>query len=141
MPNFSATLKAEITRLAAKEVRRGTSALKSASARYRREIAWLKREIKQTMKHVNFLVSQHAGEAPATVREGQQIRYSAKWLKKHRAKLDLTAQEYGKLAGVSGISIYLWENGKNKPRAKHLPVLAALRGLGKKEARIKLALT
>ncbi|GMV82489.1 MAG: hypothetical protein AMXMBFR7_36730 [Planctomycetota bacterium] len=31
-------------------------------------------------------------------------------------------------------SIYIWESGKTKPRAAQVVALAALRGLGKREA-------
>ena len=67
-----------------------------------------------------------------------QVRFSPRWLKRHREKLDLSAQEYAKLVGVSPLSIYGWEKGKAKPRKQHLPALAGLRGLGKREVRLKL---
>ena len=140
MPNFSTVIKQEISRLAAKEVRKGTPALKRASARYRREIASLKREIGQAVKRLSFLLKQHAGSAPVRVAKNQQIRFSPKWLKRHREKLDLSAQEYAKLIGVSALSVYGWEKGKSTPRNKHLPALAAVRGMKKREARIKLEL-
>ena len=93
MPNFATTIKQEITRLAAKEVRKGTPGLKRASIRYRREIASLKREIGQAVKRLNFLLKQHAASTPVRAAKGQQIRFSPKWLKRHREKLDLSAQQ------------------------------------------------
>ena len=140
MPNFASTLKAEISRLAAKEVRKGTPLLKRASARYRREIAAMKREISQVVKRIDFLLKLQPKVAPAAISDKQQIRFSAKWLQRNREKLDLSANEYAKLIGVSPLTIYGWEKGKSKPRAKHLPALAAIRGLGKREARVKLEL-
>jgi DNA-binding XRE family transcriptional regulator len=38
------------------------------------------------------------------------------------------------LLGASGQSIYKWEDGKVRPRAKHMPAIAALRILGRKQA-------
>jgi hypothetical protein len=43
------------------------------------------------------------------------------------------------LIGVSGLSIYHWEAGKARPRAKHMPAIAALRSMSKKQAAEKLA--
>ena len=61
-------------------------------------------------------------------------RFSAKGLKSLRARTGLSAADFGRLAGVSGQSIYHWEAGKTTPGAKQRAALAALRGLGKREA-------
>jgi hypothetical protein len=37
------------------------------------------------------------------------------------------------------LTIYHWEAGKSKPRKKQLPAIAAIRGLGKREALARLA--
>ena len=62
------------------------------------------------------------------------FRFSAKGLASHRKRLGLSAHDCGILLGASGQSIYKWEDGKARPRAKHLPAIAALRTLGKKQA-------
>jgi len=49
------------------------------------------------------------------------------------------AKDYGKLIGVSGLTVYHWEAGKAKPRRRQLPAIAAVRGLGKREAAARLA--
>jgi len=36
----------------------------------------------------------------------------------------LSAADYGKLVGVSGLTIYNWEGGKAKPRQEKIAVLA-----------------
>jgi DNA-binding transcriptional regulator YiaG len=51
----------------------------------------------------------------------------------------LSADDIGLLVGASGQSVYNWESDKARPRAQHLPALAALRTLGKKEAAAVLA--
>ncbi|MGZ5196264.1 MAG: hypothetical protein ACXWB8_12570 [Ramlibacter sp.] len=43
------------------------------------------------------------------------------------------------MLGVSGQSIYKWEEGKTRPRASQLPAIAALRKMGKREANARLA--
>jgi hypothetical protein len=44
----------------------------------------------------------------------------------------------GLLLGVSGQSIYHWEAEKSRPRPAQLQAIAALRKLGKREARRRL---
>jgi len=56
-----------------------------------------------------------------------------------RRRLALSAEECGLLVGTSSQSIYNWEQGKARPRASHLPAIAALRALGKREAAAKIA--
>ena len=56
-----------------------------------------------------------------------------------RKKLGLTANEMGALIGVSGQSIYKWEQGKAKPRASQLKTISAVRKMGKREVAQKLA--
>ena len=55
-------------------------------------------------------------------------------LRKHRAKLGISAADYARLVGVAGLTIYNWEKGRSKPQAKQLAALAAVRGLGQREA-------
>jgi DNA-binding transcriptional regulator YiaG len=62
----------------------------------------------------------------------------AKGLHSHRARLGLSAKDYGRLAGVSAQTIYSWERRKSVPRAQQRASLAAVRGLGKREARTRL---
>jgi DNA-binding transcriptional regulator YiaG len=66
------------------------------------------------------------------------VRFSARSVKAQRARLGLSAKDFGRLVGVSALSIYAWESGKSRPRKKQLPGLAAVRHLGKREARQRL---
>jgi DNA-binding transcriptional regulator YiaG len=139
--NIATALKSEISRVARKEVRAEVSALKSASSRYRSDIAELKRRIVQLERLVGKLgkgtrkrVAGASDIPPATV-----TRYSAKNLAALRKKLGLSAADFGKLLGVSGASIYLWEEGKTRPREKNMPAIARVRAMGKKAAAEALA--
>ena len=44
-----------------------------------------------------------------------------------------------KFVGVSGLTIYNWEHEKSRPRQAQLAALVAVRGIGKREALMKLA--
>ena len=60
MPNFAQSIKNEITRLARKEIRSQTLALRKSSAQHRKEIAELKRqatELKTEVKRLEKLCS------------------------------------------------------------------------------------
>jgi DNA-binding transcriptional regulator YiaG len=46
----------------------------------------------------------------------QKSRLRIDGLKAHRTRLGLSAKDYGKLLGVSSLTVYNWENGKSKPR-------------------------
>ena len=138
MPNIATVLKTEIARLARKEVRAEVESLRKASTAYRREIADLKRKVAQLergLKATSKAIPAPKAPAPA---ESSRMRITAAGIRTLRTKLGLSAADMGKLAGVSGQSIYHWEQGKSVPRKSQLPKLIALRGLGKKEARARL---
>jgi DNA-binding XRE family transcriptional regulator len=140
MPNVAALLKQEITRLARKEGRGAVDPLKKASAQHRRAIAALRRQIAQLQRQLATLgrrLEKGAGAAPAAPEE-PKVRFVARGLHSRRARLGLSAAEYGKLVGVSAQSIYNWEQGAARPRAAQLAALVALRGIGKRQARERL---
>jgi DNA-binding transcriptional regulator YiaG len=70
--------------------------------------------------------------------EAKGVRFSARSVKAQRAHLGLSAKDFGRLVGVSALTIYSWESGKSRPRAKQLAGLAPIRRLGKREARQRL---
>lgn len=69
---------------------------------------------------------------------GANIRFRSRRLAAHRAKLGLSAKDYGALIGVSPLSIYKWEGGNVRPRDAQLKAIASVRGLGKREAAARL---
>jgi len=139
MANIASLLKSEISRVARKEVRGETAGLKKAVSSYRSEIAALKRRALALEAELRRLGKAKA--LPAAVEEAtpRAQRFSPKGLASQRKRLGLSALECGLLVGASGQSIYNWEDGKARPRAKHLQALAALRGMGKKDAAARLA--
>lgn len=141
MPNIANLLKSEIARVARKQVRAETQGLKQAIAPYRAQIAELKRRTRQLELQVNRLgrvAARAASAGPAEPAGARNLRFSAKGLAAQRQRLGLSAQAFGALIGASGQSVYKWEEGKTRPRAKHLPVIASLRTIGKKEAAARL---
>ena len=142
MSTFANQLKSEISRLAKKEVRAETQALKKASAQYRSEIAALKRRIAGLEAQVKKL-GKGAGRgrtanAVANDESGPSRRFRVDGFAAMRKKLGVSAAEMGKLLGVSAQSVYHWETGKTKPRASQLVAIAAVRKMGKKTVAAKL---
>ena len=142
MPNVAAVLNEEIRRLAKREIKANTSSTKGAVAQFRRDIAKLKRQMQTQAKEIAFLKAQEKKRLGEPQINGEKeldgVRFSARSVKAQRARLKLSAADYGKLVGVSGLTIYSWESGKSRPRPKQFAALVAVRGLGRREAVKKL---
>ena len=159
MANLASALKEEISRLARKEIRQQTAGTAKTAAQCERDIAALKRQIDDLRHKLSSLRTQDtpgsaAGKkaasenastknqpAKAAAGSGEQssrARFSAKGLKASRVRLGLSADNYGKLVGVSGLSIYNWEQGKARPRESSIAALMAIKGIGKREAARRL---
>ncbi|MBS0341748.1 MAG: helix-turn-helix domain-containing protein [Proteobacteria bacterium] len=136
MANIASVLKSEISRIARKEVRSEIDNLKKASAQHRSAIAQLRREVSELQKQLKRAGNAAAAEARVAKSKvaGIPRRFSASRLAAHRSKLGLSAASYGKLVGMSGATIYLWEQGKSRPNEEQLHRLAAVRELGKRAA-------
>jgi DNA-binding transcriptional regulator YiaG len=141
MPNIATVLKEEILRLARKEVRRQTSVLWKASAQYRKDIAEMKRRVSDLRRKVTPLEKQVLKNAPAQTAEtdADHVRFTAKGLRSQRQRLGLSAANYGKLVGVTGQTIYSWEQETSRPRKQQVARIASLRHLGKREVLARLA--
>lgn len=142
MPNIAGVLKDEIARIARKEVRAQTEEFKKASAQYRAHIAALRRRVDELERQLKR-VGKASGRASAASTaegddEGTPRRFSATRLAAQRSKLGLSAADFATLLGVSGQSVYKWEHGESRPRARQLEAIAALRGIGKREAQARL---
>jgi DNA-binding XRE family transcriptional regulator len=141
MTTFVNQLKSEIARIAKKEIRAETQQLKKASAQYRSDIAALKRHIVALEATVKKLSKGQLKPVLKVDKESSTpLRFRASGFATLRKKLDLSAEQMGKLIGVSAQSIYHWEAEKSRPRASQLPAIAAARKLAKKEAWAKLGL-
>jgi DNA-binding XRE family transcriptional regulator len=140
MPNIGSVLKEEIIRLSRKESRSQIDPTKKAAIRQRREVAELRRQVAQLTRQVGLLSRKTLGASVIVPPDGnhQPARFRAKGLRVQRERLGLSADDFGKLLGVSAQSIYNWEHEKARPRAEQLAKVAALRGIGKREAKARL---
>lgn len=140
MSNLASQLKAEISRIARKEIRTETQALKKASTQYRADIAALKRRIAEQDRVIARLrKNKPAVETSETPEVSPQLRFRADGFANLRKKLGLSAAGMGKLLGVSLQTVYHWEKGQSKPRASQMQRIAEVRKLGKRGAAERLA--
>jgi len=140
MANIAGVLRQEILRLARKEIRNQTSALKKASVQYRRDIAELKRRASDLQRKLTPIEKRVLREVPAQAAEVEtdRVRFTAKGLRSQRKRLGLSAADYGKLVGVTGQSIYSWEQETSRPRKQQVMRIASIRHMGKREAQARL---
>lgn len=147
MTNLASLLKSEISRVARKELRAQVLPLKKTVTAQRAEIAALKRGLKEAQQQLRRLGKSTAitkNAAPHVDARGADApskspRFSAKGLRSLRARLALSAKDFGLLVGASGQAVYLWEKEKTKPSPRLLPAIAALRTMGKKQAAERVA--
>ena len=141
MANLLSLLNDRIYRVARREVRGQIQKTQRLAAQHRRDIAAIKRQVAALARTVAFLEKQEqrrVASPPALPQEAKGVRFSARSVKAQRARLGLSAKDFGGLVGVSALTIYSWESGKSRPRQKQLAGLAAVRRLGKREARKRL---
>lgn len=140
MPNIASALKSEIARVSRKEIRAEMSSLQNTVSGYRSQIAGMRKRmdaLEKALKRAGKTMPQRepeiADEGPSSAR-----RFSAKGFASHRQRLGLSAAAMAKLLGVSALSVYKWESGKTKPRAKQIEAIASVRDIGRGEALAKL---
>lgn len=138
MPNLSSVLKSEITRLARKEIKTAVDPLRKANAGYRREIAELKRQVAALQRDLRAAAKAPRPNQSEETSPRTGTRFVAKGVKSLRARLGLSAADFGRLVGASGQSVYNWEAGKTVPQERQKAALVAVRGLGKREAAKRL---
>lgn len=142
MINLNTVLNDRIARIARKEIKAQTGATKKATVRYRSEIATLKRQIGVLTKQLSALQKQlgpQLAQQPTEVPDG--VRFSARSVKAQRARLGLSARQFGQLLDVAPLTVYAWEGGKSRPRAAQFARLVGIRDIGRREALRRLGIT
>lgn len=142
MPNLGAVLKDEIRRLSRRStkplympLKRDVAELKRIVVDQRREIENLKRNNTRLLADLNSRIAR-LPEVPQ--QEAEHVRISPRIIKAQRTRLGLSQDEFAKLLGVSGHSVFLWEHEKAAPRPKVKAAFASVRNLGRREARQRL---
>ena len=143
MNNFSNAFRAEIVRMARKELKPELQSLRKAITSHRSEIAALKREVKAMSSQLKAAQRQFKSadgpQAKAAVDEGapkkpKPFEFKAQALLEKRTALGVTQKEIAQLLGVSSLSVYKWESGQVHPRAAQLGRIVEVLKLGKRKA-------
>jgi DNA-binding transcriptional regulator YiaG len=138
MPNIASALKAEIGRVARKELRGETDPLKKTLSQYRTQIAALKRRIEALERQQKQSAKLTIPKASEQSARESSLRFRPSGFAAHRKRLGLSAREMGLLLDASALSVYKWESGQARPRSNHLEAIADIRKLGKREAAKRL---
>jgi len=143
--NIAQVLKAEISRISKREAKALTSTTRSTAIQLKKTVADLKVRLallEKEYKRLNVIVINLASTqpAPAEAPEGRAW-ISGKGVKTLRRKTGLSQKEFGMLTGVSPRAVTLWESqaGMLKLRDATKKAIMAVRGIGKAEARKRLA--
>lgn len=131
MANIASVLKSEVARVARKEVRAEIEGLRKANSQHRSAIAELRRELAAVQKQLKQADRERTASAKEQTAAERKHRFSATRLAAHRTKLGLSAADYGRLVGMSGATIYLWEQGKTRPRPEQVQQLGLLKAMSR----------
>lgn len=147
MTAFSDAFRAEVLRMARKEIKGELGNLRKTVTTQRSEIAALKREVKELVSQVKGLhkavARQAAPGAPVQdsevpARRGRRFQFRAEALAAKREQLGISQQAMGALLESSTLSVARWEGGKAMPRAAQLERIQVVLKMGKREALGKL---
>ena len=145
MNTFSNAFRAEVVRMARKELKPELQGMRKALTLHRSEIAALKREVKALASQLK--ATQRKAKTVEVPKEkvqaavGKQPRsgsFGPQALLDKRTALGLTQKEMATLLDASSLSVYKWESGQVQPRAAQLVRIAEVLRMGKREALAKL---
>jgi DNA-binding transcriptional regulator YiaG len=134
-------IKAEIQRLARREIRSTFRPLKREVRSMRLKLSGLMKGF-GTLNRITKEQVQRASEQFKLESSPEEIkiaRFSPARIRALRLKKGLSQKEFGMLIGVSLGTVVLWEKGKITPKAERKGALIALRKLKKREIKRVLA--
>ncbi len=146
MPDLNKPIREEITRLTRKELKQALAAQKAVNTALKKSLSSLKAECAQLRRDVKAIQKRlprpvEPKKAEVSESKLKRFRPTSTTVKTLRAKLGLSQGDFAKLVGVSPQAVYLWEgkDGTLKLRSHAKAALFAVRSLGKREAKARLA--
>lgn len=140
IPSLAKSLRAEIRRLAGREVEKAMKrlgrmqkqmrSLRAAHTKAGRDAARLEKRLAQAT------VGRTAAGTPG--RPGRRVAVGGDDIRALRARFDMTRVEFAKLLDVSPGSVFGWEKGKTTPRGATVARLGAAKKLGVRAARARV---
>jgi len=138
MGKIETAFRAEVARLARKEIKSLCGPMGHDVRRLRRTVARLGKAVASLEKAAREWAAEmqaEKAELKAPTPEVESARFSPGLIRKLRTRLGLSQADFGTLVGVSTLSVGLWEHGKTSPRGSNRTALVALRKLGKRDVR------
>ena len=142
MGKIETTLRAEIVRLAKKEIRAACQPLAAEVRTLKRKVAELTKAVRAFEPVAKEAKAKRAEEATRLQAEPAEVgkaRMTGGLIKKLRKRLGLSQSDLGKLLGVTGAAVVFWEKGRSRPTAEKKAGLVALRKLGRRDVKRLLA--
>jgi DNA-binding transcriptional regulator YiaG len=143
MPNIGQMLKEEIARLAKKQVKKAVVPVRGVLAPLRRAASFMEKRLASLERIVKNLESEAVSRRRSIFTpdsaEVKSARFGPGNVRRLRAKLGVSQQDFGLLAGVATGTVFLWEKGRTSPRGKARASLVELRKIGRREAKRRLA--
>ena len=142
MSNIAKAFKEEVIRLARKEAKAAVTPIRKPAVAARKDVADLKKRVSALEKENKSLAALVA-KIPQPQPEpavGQKARITGKGMRSLRRKLRLSGGDFGRLLGVTGQAVYMWEvkNGPLRVREATRAAILAVRDLGAREAKQRL---
>ncbi|RYH31098.1 MAG: transcriptional regulator, partial [Alcaligenaceae bacterium] len=124
MNTFSNAFRAEVIRMARKELKPELQAMRKAIAAQRSEIAALKRDVKSltsqtksTQRKAGVTVPVEATVTATSARKAGKFKFNPQALIEKRKSLGITQKEMAHLLGASMATLFRWQGGVSTPRA------------------------
>jgi len=142
MGKIETVVKAEILRLARKEMRPVITPLTQRVRTLTRQVKTLTAQNQRLSRVVRQLEAarvQQVGKLTVSEQEAGRTRMSPGLIKKLRNRLGLTQQQLATLVSVSAAAVQSWEQGIARPTGDNRTALVALRKLGRRDVARLLA--
>jgi DNA-binding XRE family transcriptional regulator len=135
---LAAALKAEVRKLAAKEVQKGLRSLRTVQ-RQIKKLRLAARSNRKSLRAVERSFGRLEARVPSGGRRGRGARLSGEDIRSLRARLGMTREQFARLLSVSPGSIFGWETGRTVPRGRSMARVLEVRKMGVRRARAKVA--
>lgn len=150
MNTFSNAFRAEVVRMARKELKPELQSMRKAITGHRSEIAALKREVKSLTSQLKAAQRQTKVQGVAASSDQTKVSqraacedfvFAPEMLIQMRHALDATQLQMAALLAVSALSYGRWEKGQAHPRTKQLAKIEELVRMGPAKAAKKMRKT
>ena len=142
MGKVEEALRAEIRRLARKELRTTVGSLSEDVREIKRTVARLLKVVEKLDKEAARQVESRQAEKKhldAPKDEVKAARLTGRVIKNLRKRLGLSQEKLAVILRVSPGTVAAWEQGRARPRGKNKTALVALRKLGRRDGKSILA--